>query len=74
MNKLSKKAQNIALEIWKEQLDFGIGDPGEVASLAHIEDWLGNRTYPQSLLEDAAKGDAAAVVKIRTEAGLPIFR
>ena len=36
-------------------------------------DWLDNRTYDWSLLREAANGDVAALVQVRTEAYLPIF-
>jgi hypothetical protein len=71
--KLSEAAQEIALEIWEEQIQAGIGEPGEVATQAGLDDWLGNRTYPGAVLEKAAKGDAQAIVRARTEAGISIF-
>lgn len=70
---LSPKAQKLVLEIWKEQLAAGIGEPGEIADPERIDEWVWNRTYPHSLLEDAANGDVAAIAEVRNEAGLSIL-
>jgi hypothetical protein len=71
--KLSPKAQALALAIWEEQLVAGYGDPGEVAEPERIDEWVLNRTYEYSLLEEAANGDLTAILEVRIEAGLPIF-
>ncbi|MDE1948981.1 MAG: hypothetical protein KGL43_08460 [Burkholderiales bacterium] len=65
---------SLALTIWREQIALGLGDPGEIADEARLDGWLANRTYPLTMLDDAIGGDAAAVVYIRAEAGLPILR
>ena len=52
---------NLAAKIAQEQGD-------EEFSLI---DWLGNRTYDWAELWEAANGNAAALAKVRTEAGLP---
>jgi hypothetical protein len=74
MSKLSQAAQNIALSLWQEQLDMGYGQSDEVASIQQLDEWLGNRTYSEALLERAASGDTKAVIEVRNEAGLPVFR
>ena len=71
--KLSERARQFVLEIWQEQLAAGIGEPGEVADLEHIEDWVYNRTYTYALLEEAASGGVAAIAEVRTEAGLSLL-
>lgn len=75
MNKknLSDEAKDLALQIWKEQLDCGLGSPGETATLDGLDEWLANRVYPAETLEAAARGDVAALVLVRQEAGLPIL-
>lgn len=73
MNELSQEARTLALAIWQEQLDYGIGEPGEVASEDQLDEWLLNRVYGVDVLERAAAGDVAAIVQVRTEAGLPLF-
>lgn len=70
---LTQKAKNLALEIWKEQLAAGVGEPGEVADPERIDEWVWNRTYPHSLLEEAANGDVEAIAEVRNEAGLSIL-
>ena len=70
---LSYEAQQIALAIWREQIDQGISEPGEIALEEHLDEWLMNRTYPASTLEDAANGDVSAIAEVRSEAGLPIL-
>ena len=66
-------SSSLALALWREQLAAGLGDPGEVADDAGLPDWLANRTYPLSRLDDAIRGDVSAIVEVRTEAGLPVF-
>jgi hypothetical protein len=36
-------------------------------------DWLSNRTYDWTEIWEAAKGDAAALCRVRAEAGLPVI-
>lgn len=73
MSTLSQKAKDLALQIWKEQLAAGIGEPGETATLDGLDEWLANRGYPLATLEAAARGDVEALVIVRQEAGLPIL-
>jgi hypothetical protein len=70
---LSDKAIAIALAIWREQLARGLGYPGEVVDESRLEEWVANRTYGEDVLEEAAQGDVAAIVRVRSDAGLPIF-
>jgi len=70
---LSDRAQDLALAIWQEQLDNGIGQPDEMATVEHLDEWVANRNYPASTLEQAAAGDIEALTQVRTEAGLPPF-
>lgn len=70
---LSQEARTLALAIWQEQLDYGIGEPDEAAAGARLDEWLDNRTYPGGVLERAASGDVAALIQVRTEADLPVF-
>jgi hypothetical protein len=51
----------------------GLGEPGEVADLQGVMDWLSNRTLPLSDYIAAAGGDVAALARVRAEAGLPVF-
>ena len=64
--------EEIAMVLWQEQIST-MGDPREVASLDRLEDWMGNRTYPLEVLDEAAKGDVGALAIVRAEAGLPVF-
>lgn len=52
---------NLAESIAEEQGDEAFG----------LIDWLNNRTYDWTELWEAANGNAAALVRVRTEAGLP---
>jgi hypothetical protein len=63
----------LALELWKEQIARGLGEPGEVADLQGVMDWLANRTLPLSDYIAAADGDVAALARVRAEAWLPVF-
>lgn len=72
-NKLSEKALTLALQLWKEQLDCGLGSPSETATLDGLDEWLANRGYPLATLEAAARGDVEALVIVRQEAGLPVL-
>ena len=54
---------NLAAEIAQEQGDEEF----------ELIDWLSNRTYDWTELWEAANGNAAALVKVRTEAGLAAF-
>jgi len=71
---LSDPAREIALAIWQEQLELGLGGPSEAAGEDNLDLWLDNRTYDLRLLEEAAAGDVGALAAVRTEAGLPVFR
>lgn len=66
-------AKELALATWREQIAMGLGYQGEVADPAHLDDWLGNRTYQLELLQRAVDGDIAALVQVRAEAGLTVF-
>ena len=68
---MEEKIIRLALSLWAEQAQRGIS-PDEVDPDL-IEEWIANRTYPASILEEAVSGDIAAIVLVRTEAGLPIF-
>jgi hypothetical protein len=67
---LSEKAQNLAMLLWEEQYLTGITD--EVPDRNRLEEWITNRTYPESLLEKAVF-DAAYLFYVRIEAGLQPF-
>ena len=69
---MEEKIIRLVLDIWAEQARQGICPPDEV-DLNLIAEWVSNRTYPASILEEAVSGDIAAIVLVRTEAGLPIF-
>lgn len=73
MNELSLKAKLLALSLWQEQLERGLGDPDEVARGDRLGDWLDNRVYGLDVLEAAADGDVESLVRVRYEAGLPPF-
>ncbi|MFZ5887915.1 MAG: hypothetical protein ACOYYF_10660 [Chloroflexota bacterium] len=73
-NTLSDAAQMLALQIWQEQIDLGLGSPGETASSDLLDEWLANRVYPVVTLEAAARGDVESLVIVRQEAGLSVFR
>jgi hypothetical protein len=70
---LSDKGIALALAIWREQLARGLGQPGEVVDEANLDEWLANRGYGEDVLEDAAAGGLAAIVRVRSDAGLPLF-
>ena len=70
---MNQDTKALVLDLWAEQLVFGLGEPGEVVSLAGLDDWISNRTYPVEVLEAAAAGDVAALIEVRQEAGLPIL-
>ena len=57
---------SLALTLWREQIDAGLGEPGETADDARVSDWMLNRTYPPERLDDA-------IAEIRAEAGLPVI-
>jgi hypothetical protein len=63
----------LALDLWREQIACGLGAPGEVADIQSVMDWLANRTLPLSDYVAAAQGDVAALARVRVEAGLPVF-
>lgn len=73
MNALSPKAKRLALALWQEQLERGLGDPDEVVSEDELDAWLLNRVYGSDVLERAAEGNVAALIHVRVEAGLPVF-
>jgi len=70
---ISQQGRALALALWQEQIKFEIGQPGEIASEDRLSEWLANRVYNVDVLEAAAAGDVAALVQVRTEAGLPIL-
>lgn len=61
----------LALALWQEQIARGIGDPGEVVDPTALGDWWSNRILPTCVYDAAATGDPGALVRVRTEAGLP---
>jgi hypothetical protein len=63
----------LALELWREQIARGLGEPGKVADLQGVMDWLANRTLPLADYITACNGDVAALARVRAEAGLPVF-
>lgn len=72
--KLTLSARNLARELWTEQLAAGIGTHGEIVTEEGLENWLWNRDGETlQALQDAADGDAGALVYVRNEAGLPTF-
>lgn len=73
-NTLSNAARTLALQIWQEQVDLGLGNPGETASNDLLDEWLANRMYPVVTLEAAARGDVESLIIVRQEAGLSVFR
>lgn len=70
---LTPAARTMALDLWREQLQCGLGQRGEEASDANLTDWLTNRTYTLDTLLRAARGDVAALAEARSEAGLPVL-
>jgi len=64
-------ADDFALALWREQLERGLGEPGEVADPDRLGDWWANRVIDRALYERAAAGDVAAIARVRREAGLP---
>jgi hypothetical protein len=73
-NGLTADAEALALALWREQLAAGIGAAGDEASEEGLDDWLSNRAYNRARLIGAARGDVAALVEVRAEAGLPAFQ
>lgn len=73
MNELTDKGREVLVNIWCEQAEL-LGLPGPDSGT--IDDWIGERSYPNpvDLLNEAGNGSVEALVAIRTEAGLPIFR
>jgi hypothetical protein len=61
----------LALALWKEQIKRGIAPLGEVAEMQGTMDWLAIRRRPLSDYIAACRGDAAAMARVRAEAGLP---
>jgi len=67
-------ADDLAMELWEEQIVRGLGEPGECATREHLDDWWANRTIREREVYDrAAAGDVSALAQVRTEAGLPIL-
>jgi hypothetical protein len=73
INGISDKAVELALTLWREQLDAGMGYAGEDANPATLDEWLLNRSYDAGTLERAARGDIEALAVVREEAGLPLL-
>jgi len=69
---MTDKAKKLAMDLWKEQVQSGLF-PEETPDEDRIDEWIGNRSYPLSVLESAATGDVAALAEVRSEAGLTIF-
>jgi hypothetical protein len=65
-------SDELALAPWKEQAELGIRDTKPSPEL--LPDWWANRTLPLAEYEAASRGDVAALARVRTEAGLPVFR
>jgi hypothetical protein len=63
----------LAMELWKEQIARGIAPLGEVADLQGVMDWLAVRRLPLADYIAACNGDVAALARVRAEAGLPVF-
>lgn len=61
------------MQIWQEQIDVGIGAPGERVSEDQLYEWYSNRTYDLALLDDAAAGDISALATVRAEAGCSLI-
>jgi hypothetical protein len=55
----------LALAIWQEQIARGIAPLGEVADLQGVMDWLAVRRIPLSDYIAAARGDVAALARVR---------
>lgn len=71
----AEQAIKLALAIWQEQIDAGIGNRAddEWPTRANVRDWLDNRTYDWTRLVEAARGDVGALAEVRTEAGLSVL-
>jgi len=69
---MNKKIVKLAMILWQEQAEAGICPANEVDK-KNVNEWLANRTYPLSVLEDAANGDIYALMYMRAEAGLSIL-
>jgi len=69
---MNEKIVKLAMALWREQAVAGIC-PSNEADEANVNEWLANRTYPLSMLEDAANGDVYAIAYVRDEAGLSII-
>lgn len=69
---MSDEARHIALELWKEQNEYHDcgGNPCEEG----LDEWLEDTILDPDDLEEAAMGDIAALVKVRGDLALPIFR
>jgi len=73
MTTINNDGACLALTIWREQISIGIGDETENPNMTDIWDWIYNRSYPPNILEAAAAGNVAALVEVRSEAGVPVF-
>ena len=71
----AEQAIELALALWQEQIDSGIGDRAddEWPTRANVRDWLDNRTYDWTRLVEAARGDIGALAEVRNEAGLSVL-
>jgi len=69
---MNEKIIKLAMTLWQEQAEAGICPINEVDE-ANVNEWLANRTYPLSMLEDAYDGDVYAIAYVRDEAGLSIL-
>ena len=69
---MNEKIIKLAMTLWQEQAEAGICPADEVDE-ANVNEWLANRTYPLSMLDDAANGDVYAIAYVRDEAGLSIL-
>jgi len=69
---MNKKIVKLAMILWREQAEAGIC-PADKVKKENVNEWLDNRTYPLSMLEDAANGDIYALMYVRAEAGLSIL-
>jgi len=69
---MNEKIVKLAMILWQEQAEVGIC-PAEEVDEENVEIWLANRTYPLSMLDDAANGDVYAIAYVRDEAGLSIL-
>lgn len=70
-NGLTYDAASLIVSIWQEQINAGIGEPGETADIDHVADWIGNHSLTIDTYNSAGNGNVASITVIRQEAGLP---